>query len=724
MSAAWAIYGFPIDKIGAGLITLAIITVFFSAFLRIELPRTDLHLTISDALVFLSLLFYGGEVAIILAMLEAGCSSFYVRRAHPTGLSMSKKTILTNILIAGFSTFVTASVIEMLFGTPETVWRGGDNTLLLSLLAVMALTQFASNTFLAAAYVAGKTGRKLLDVWNEYCFNALVLFCSGAVMAGLSAKALRQIDMVQFVLAVGFFGLIYVTFKRYTDDVKRSTSRADESEVVRADQAEVHIAELKHFVDELTKTAEELGESRERFRHAAFHDPLTNLPNRHYIVELIDRLLSDASSGPHGEFAVLLLNLNRFRAINDSLGHPTGDRIIRHVAKRLGELPHEGAVIGHFGGDEYAVILPNLQGSQTAIDFADAAARSIADVVRFKGRQVYTSAKIGIVPSSAGYDSAHHILRDADLALYSAKDKQKNWMIFDKTMHSSAVSMQQLETDLRYAIVCNELETFYQPIVDLEKLTLHGFEALVRWNHPSRGFILPNDFIPMSEDTGLVIPMTLQILRTACTQIVEWQNSAPANKLLTVSVNLSGKHFSDAGLVGQISTILTETKIDPECLKLEITESSTMEDTENTIEKLRQIRSLGVKLSIDDFGTGYSSLSYLHRFPIDTLKIDRSFVSSMDEAAENDEIVRTIMALAKTLKLNVVAEGIETVQQLTNLQRLGCEYGQGYLFSRPLPAGKIAAMIEEPGRWQNLVSETNFNPEALNSDYLESKFTN
>ena len=492
--------------------------------------------------------------------------------------------------------------------------------------------------------------------------------------------------MVQFVLAVGFFGLVYLTYERYNDDVRQSASQVEHSEDVRAEQAEAHIVELKHFVDELTKTAEELSASRERFRHAAYNDALTGLPNRVYMVELLDELLKDGNSGPQVDFAVLVLNLNRFRTINDSLGHQTGDRIIRHAAKRLSELPHVGAVVGHFGGDEYAIILPGVHKIETIADFA--AARSIAEPIRFKGRQVYITVSIGVVPDASGYGKAEDIRRNADLALNSAKDNRKKWVIFDKSSHSQAVSMQQLETDLRYAIVCNELETFYQPIVDLDTLMLNGFEALVRWNHPNRGFILPNDFIPMSEDTGLVIPMTLQILRSACSQIVEWQTASPENKQLTVSENLSGKHFSDPGLVDQIRKILKETAIDPECLKLEITESASMEDAENTIEKLKEIRTTGVKLSLDDFGTGYSSLSYLHRFPIDTLKIDQSFVSRMDEATENDEIVRTIMALAKSLNLKVIAEGIETIEQLSHLRRLGCEYGQATSSPAPFPPPK------------------------------------
>jgi EAL domain-containing protein (putative c-di-GMP-specific phosphodiesterase class I) len=271
-------------------------------------------------------------------------------------------------------------------------------------------------------------------------------------------------------------------------------------------------------------------------------------------------------------------------------------------------------------------------------------------------------------------------------------------------MHTKAVTLQQLETDLRYAIVCNELETFYQPIVELEKMMLSGFEALVRWNHPHRGMISPAEFIPLSEETGLVIPMTLEILRSACGQTVEWQKRSPDTKSLYVSVNLSGKHFAQDNMVEQIKTIVGETNIDPRCLKLEITESMVMENAEKAIAMLHQIRDIGVRLSIDDFGTGYSSLSYLHRFPIDTLKVDRSFVDMMEDGGENAEIVHTIIAMAHALKLNVIAEGIENIYQLNQLRILGCEYGQGYLFSRPMPVAEIEKIIDDKLRWTNILT--------------------
>jgi EAL domain-containing protein (putative c-di-GMP-specific phosphodiesterase class I) len=270
-------------------------------------------------------------------------------------------------------------------------------------------------------------------------------------------------------------------------------------------------------------------------------------------------------------------------------------------------------------------------------------------------------------------------------------------------MHIRAVTRLQLETDLRFAIERNEFELYYQPIVGLETASLVGFEALVRWNHPQRGLVPPNEFISISESTGLIIPMTVQILHSACTQVVKWQRAANSSRPLSVAVNLSGKHFGHPALVDQINTIIAETGINPSSLKLELTESAVMENAETAILMLRQIKATGVQISIDDFGTGYSSLSYLHKFPIDLLKVDRSFVSAMEENSENGEIVRTVIALAKALNLKVVAEGIESIHQFHQLRVLGCEFGQGYLFSKPLPVADIERLLEDHSRWQSIL---------------------
>jgi EAL domain-containing protein (putative c-di-GMP-specific phosphodiesterase class I) len=327
---------------------------------------------------------------------------------------------------------------------------------------------------------------------------------------------------------------------------------------------------------------------------------------------------------------------------------------------------------------------------------------------------------MGIAFGSLNYDEPEDILRDADIAMYHAKDHGKAFEVFDDKMHTRAVSLLQLETDLRYAIERGEFELYYQPIVDLQSLYLRGFEALVRWNHPALGLMSPDHFIPISESTGLIIPMTITILETACRQAIAWQEQYGEFGPRFVSVNISGTHFSDPLLVEQVKNVLDETGMDPRCLKLEITETAIMENGENAVEKLLQIKELGVQLSIDDFGTGYSSLGYLQRFPIDTLKIDRVFVRSMEDGRQNGEIVRAVLALANSLNLDVVAEGIESIHQFHQLRILSCKYGQGYLFSAPVPVAEAEKLMQNPHRWKSLLAGSEFvilNPEFDTSPY-------
>ena len=695
----WAIYRFPVEKIDIGLGVLAVIMVFFSSYLRIQLPRINIHLTISDALLIVVLLLYGGEISILLAALESGSTSLNLRRK---GVTIKTKTIGLNIIISAISIFITNYVAGYIFSSYGSFSEIRDFTTFILLLVTMGVSQFLVNSVLVSLFVSIKTETSWLKAWNEYCFNALVMCLTGSLLAGLITRALDQINIFLITVIIGFFAIVYMTYRRYVDDVKRTAAKAEQAERERAEQAENHVKELEHYVDELEKSGEALRESRESFRHAAYHDALTKLPNRNHFIDEIKNLLDKSRQTPDFKFAVLFLDLNRFKMMNDSLGHYMGDCLLLQVSARLSQMTGVDGLVGRFSGDEFAIIMPEIANVKEVTDHAELIARRIAEPFELKGREVFTSVSIGIVVGSYQYSNAEDILRDADIAMYSAKENHKDHVIFDQKMHTNAVKLLEFETDLRYAIERDEIELFYQPIIALEDAKLVGFEALARWNHPQRGLIPPYEFIPVAEYTGLIVPMTLKILKMACRQIVEWQLRAQGNETLTVSVNLSGKHFAHPDLVGQIGEILRESFLFPGSLKLEITESAVMENAENAIAMLKQIRSTGVQLSIDDFGTGYSSLSYLHRFPINTLKVDRSFVNSMEDGSENGEIVRTVIALAKALNLNVVAEGIESIHQLHQLRILGCEYGQGYLFSRPLPVSDVEKMLDDPSRWQNI----------------------
>ena len=699
-----SIYQFPAEKASVGLFALSAVTVFFSSYLRIQLPRTKIHLTISDALIILSLIIYGGPVSVLLAALETAYTSLSLRRQ---GISIKTKTVCLNVAISVTAVFVTAVVVGLLFGAPEAVVRAGSHAEFVALLSTMALTLFIINSVSVSYFISLKNGQSLWQVWHDYCLNALVMYLTGAVLAGLAAKALQQIDMILFAAAIAFFALAYMTYKRYVDDVKEAAAKAEQAERERAEQAERHIVELQHHIAEQERIGNALRESKDKFRHAAFHDALTGLSNRMHFVENLQALLDHYRAESERKMAVLFLDLNRFKTINDSLGHSAGDRLIQHVAKRLSSLMRPDDLVARFGGDEFAIILKDLRRTEEAVAFAEAVRQKISTPFTINGRQVFTSVSVGIAVGRPGYELAEDVLRDADIAMYQAKENHQGSMVFDQTMHIRAVTRMQLETDLRHAVERDELIVYYQPIIDLATMSLNGFEALMRWRHPQRGIVPPNEFIPLAEETGLIVPLTLWILRESCRQTVEWQRRSPRHRPLMVSVNLSGRHFEQSDIVGQVRGVIEETGIDPTCLKLELTESAVMENAERTITLLKQLRALGVQLSIDDFGTGYSSLSYLHRFPINMLKVDRSFVGSMEEGSENGEIVRTIISLAKTLNLNVVAEGIESIHQLHQLRILGCEYGQGFLFSRPVPAAEIESMLEDENRWQMIVPDNN-----------------
>ncbi|HYN84126.1 MAG TPA: EAL domain-containing protein [Pyrinomonadaceae bacterium] len=434
--------------------------------------------------------------------------------------------------------------------------------------------------------------------------------------------------------------------------------------------------------------------SEEQLLHDAFHDPLTKLPNRALFIDHVKLTIARAKRRPGHLFAVLFLDLDRFKIVNDSLGHMFGDQLLVGIARRLEGCLREGDTVARVGGDEFTILLEDIEDEIEAISVAERIQKELSAPFHIGGHEVFTTVSIGIAPSSTDYDDPEDILRDADTAMYRAKSLGKaRHEVFDKAMHALAVNLLQLETDLRRALERKEFFVHYQPIVALSDFRLCGFEALVRWQHPERGLISPMDFIPVAEDTGQIIAIGEWTLMEACRQMRRWQKQYPSDVPLYISVNLSGKQFTQPNLIERVRTIVEKTKLDPRSLKLEITESVVMENIETATEMLKDLRALGVQLSIDDFGTGYSSLSYLHRFPIDTLKIDRSFVTRMVENNENSEIVRTIVMLAQTLGMDVVAEGVETKEQLALLRKLGCESGQGYYFSRPATVNGAEQLI-------------------------------
>jgi diguanylate cyclase (GGDEF)-like protein/PAS domain S-box-containing protein len=437
-------------------------------------------------------------------------------------------------------------------------------------------------------------------------------------------------------------------------------------------------------------------------------DPLTGLPNRLLFTDRVGRLIKHAKRRKDYLFAVLFLDLDGFKMINDSLGHLVGDQLLVGVASRLEKCLRatdtvarlgEGFIVARMGGDEFTVLLDDLKDPGDAKRAADRLMKAVTLPFVLDGREVFTSLSIGIALSNPSYEQADDILRDADTAMYRAKSMGKaRYEIFDADMRASVVARLQLETDLRRALEHGEFQNVYQPIVSLAAGQIVGFEALLRWQHPTRGYLGPEEFIAVAEETGLIRDLGWWNLREACRQMTEWRADYGAYSQLTMSVNLSPKQFLQANLVEDIGSLLRELNLPPQALKLELTESTVMGDPSAAVEMLQQIKSLGISLAIDDFGTGYSSLSYLHRFPLDTLKIDRSFISSIGNGEET-EIARTILPMASNLHLDVVAEGVETIEQLVLLKKLQCKYGQGYYFSKPLSAKEAGSLLAEQPTW-------------------------
>lgn len=430
--------------------------------------------------------------------------------------------------------------------------------------------------------------------------------------------------------------------------------------------------------------------------HFAKHDSLTNLPNRSKFMSHLERVVNRKEYLPNYLFAVLFLDLDRFKVINDSLGHLIGDKLLIAFAERLESCVRPGDIVARLGGDEFTILLNNLEEFDDAIRVTNRLIQKLSEPFVLDEYEVFTSASIGIVISDEVKREPKDYLRDADTAMYRAKETGKaRYEIFNREMHVRNMTLLRVENDLRKAIERNEFRVYYQPVISLETGEILELEALVRWQHPEYGLVQPGEFIEVAEETGLIIPIGKLVLEEACRQIGKWQKKFRRSKPLTVGVNLSSKQLMHPNLVSQIKEILKKTKLNSRSLRLEVTETEVMENSEIALSVLNELKKIGILLSTDDFGTGYSSLSYLHRFPFDCLKIDRSFIGEMDSSHKSSEIVRTVLMLAQNLHLEVVAEGIETEEQLNLLQILGCKLGQGYFFSKPVDAQSIEKLLSE-----------------------------
>jgi diguanylate cyclase (GGDEF)-like protein/PAS domain S-box-containing protein len=499
-------------------------------------------------------------------------------------------------------------------------------------------------------------------------------------------------------------------FELFVPADQREARRLEESDLrgIAEHSILTSIGELRHVRWTLTPLRDRdgrvigsagVGADVTALRHDPFHDSLTGLPNRALFIDRLSHRLALEQRRPRASFAVLFLDIDRFKVINDSLGHVRGDEVLMEVGRRLqsGLRPHD--TVARLGGDEFGVLLEDVPDAETARKVAERLQDALKAPFMLHSQEIFCGASIGIAQGNASYARPEDIMRDADTALYRAKGQGRGrWVEFDSTMHDRAVELLRLETDIRRALERRELLLHYQPVVSLQSGEIVGAEALVRWQHPERGLVAPMEFIPLAEEMGLIVPIGAWVLHEACRQMKQWQDRLGLPDL-EIGVNLSSKQFQAPGLVTEVGRVLRETGLSPRSLRLEVTESLLMDRHPQVADAMTGLRAMGVRIDLDDFGTGYSSLSYLHQFPIDTLKIDRSFISRLGTTSDGIEIVNTILALAQSLDMEVVAEGVETAEQLQLLRNLHCAYAQGYHLSRPVDSEHFEALLGERRSW-------------------------
>ena len=781
---AVAFFNIGFAKIDIHLALMFIFTVAVGSRITIQIPRFKSFISASETFIFLALLLYGGEFAVILAASEAFATSWRFCK--------KKTTVFFNTATMAISTscVVVALKVAGLYTENQLHGENEYRQNFIIALSVIALTQFFVNTSLASIYGSLRDSNPFWETWkNKYIWSFFTYFI-GAGSAGILVQlaAVMGFGIIIATFPVCFF--VFFSYRMYLKNVDISMQQAEQAEqyanVLESqsdalreseerfrsafDYAPIGIGlltssgkwlKVNHALTEILgytesdflemdfqsiTLPEDLGltlvkihellagkiancqmEQRyihktgrtvwtswsvsaasevhskqpnlifqiqdisgkkiaeEKLQHEATHDALTGLPNRAFFMSRLGSALEKAHSIGRYKVSVLFIDLDRFKVVNDSLGHLVGDQLLKGIAERLRECMRPSDIVARLGGDEFTILVEGTYDEMEVTRIAERIQHKFGIPFDLDGHEVYSSASIGILHASDKHLASEDMMRDADTAMYQAKRAGKaRHAVFDEEMHKAAREILQLETDLRRAVERDEITVHYQPIYSLSTNRIEGVESLARWNHPQLGYISPNKFIPLAEEIGLIDSLCEKVLRQACRDIGSLHDRRSKDKQLSMSINLSCRQFAQSSLVQIICGILDETAFSPENLKVEITESVFFEHPERAVQMLNKIRDIGIDINIDDFGTGYSNLSYLMKLPISTLKIDRSFISMVDDDGSNDEIVEAIVNLARNLGLKVVAEGIETAAQLEKLKNLNCEGGQGYYFAAPM----------------------------------------
>lgn len=779
-----SLFKLPYEKINFYLLVLFAFTIGIGSRITIQIPRYKTYIAVSDTFIFLALLLYGGEVAIVLASIESFFSALrFCKKKITVFFNAGVMAVCTTITIA--TLHFSGYLVQLKYQAENQDWNG-----FIIGLSILALTQFTVNTVVAAIYSGLKSDRPVWETWKTKYLWTFLTYIVGAASAGALFLLTHYIGFGAVIVSFPIILLIYLSYKMYLQNVEMSISQAEQAEshaeVLQEQSIALRESEerfrsafdfapigialvsaegkwlkvnralcsiLGYTEEEFLETdyqsmilQEDLGNTlvkiheltsgksracqleqrylhkngkivwsswsvspiktadpqqinlifqiqditdrkiaEEKLQYEATHDSLTGLPNRSLFMSRLEQALEKVHDNPSYKVGLLFIDLDRFKIVNDSLGHIVGDQLLVKIAAHLKDCLRPSDLVARLGGDEFIILVEGKYDESEIIRIAERVHQKFAHPFNLNGHEVYSSASIGVLQSNDKYLTAEDMMRDADTAMYQAKRAGKaRHEVFDPGMHELAKETLQLETDLRRAIENKEFRVFYQPIYSICNEEIEGFEALARWEHKTLGNISPDKFIPLAEEIGLIDSLGEQILRKACQQIQSIQEISNSLNSLVLNVNLSCKQFAQPNLVDNIKKILDETGFSPKHLKLEITESVFFEHQGRAVEMLKKLRTLGIEINIDDFGTGYSNLSYLTQLPISTLKIDRMFINSIEGENQNMEIVQTIITLARSLGMKVIAEGVETENQLNQLKALSCEGAQGFYFAAPM----------------------------------------